>query len=136
MTASATGMTSRGSDNAAKWALTQVRAVRDDPAGRLALLTRTYRGPVGRSPRHLPFRRAAISFMSWQLDRGVLEPLDASPPGSPWWRSVNERLLRDGCEAMARPGGRGGEPSSATIGFWMAFIVHPTARPWYRANDA
>ncbi len=35
------------------------------------------------------------------------DPLDASPPGSVWWRAVNERLLRDGCEAVALVGGPG-----------------------------
>jgi hypothetical protein len=45
------------------WAETQVAAARDDPAARLALLARTYHGPTGRAPRHLPFRRAALSFM-------------------------------------------------------------------------
>ena len=123
-------------DTAADWALEQVSAVRDDPAARLALLTRTYHGPTGRAPRHLPFRRAAMSFMRWQADRGVLDPLDATPPGSLWWREVNERLLRDGCEAMVRSGGLLGEPSSPTIGLWMGFIARPTARSWYRAHNA
>ena len=123
-------------DTAADWALEQVSAVRDDPAARLALLTRTYHGPTGRAPRHLPFRRAAMSFMRWQADRGVLDPLDATPPGSLWWREVNERLLRDGCEAMVRSGGLLGEPSSPTIGLWMGFIARPTARSWYREHNA
>jgi hypothetical protein len=82
-------------------AAAQVTAVRDDPAARLALMARVFRGPTGRAPRHLPFRRAALSFMRWQARRGVLEPLAASPPGSRWWRAVNERLLRDGCETVA-----------------------------------
>ena len=128
------GMSRR--DTAADWAIAQVIAVRDDPASRLALLERTYHGPVGRAPRQLPFRRAAISFLRWQADRGVLDPLDGSPPGSPWWRAVNERLLRDGCEAMARSGGLLGEPSSPTIWLWMSFIARPTARSWYRAHNA
>src|ERR1700680_1404453 len=93
------------------WAAAQVAGVRDDPAGRMALLSRTYHGPFGRAPRHLPFRRAAMSFMRWQADRGVLDPLSAAPPGRLWWRAVNERLLRDGCEAVARWGGLLGEPS-------------------------
>jgi hypothetical protein len=38
----------------------------------------------------------------------VLNPLDASPPGSVWWRTVNERLLRDGCETIALLGGLAG----------------------------
>jgi hypothetical protein len=76
----------------------QAAAARDDPSGRIRLITQTYRAPTGRAPRHLPFRRAALSFMRWQTQRGVLNPLDGSPPGSPWWRQLNERLLQDGCE--------------------------------------
>jgi hypothetical protein len=121
---------------AAAWAGAQVAAVRDDPAARLSLIARTYRGPAGDAPRHLPFRRAALSFMRWQAHRGVLNPLDASPPGSMWWRAVNERLLRDGCEALALVGGLAGEPSSNTVRLWLAFIATPTARNWYRAHNA
>ena len=67
-------------------AAAQVAAVRDDPRARLALMARVFHGPTGRAPRHLPFRRAALSFMRWQARRGVLNSLDASPPGSVWWR--------------------------------------------------
>lgn len=122
--------------SAAAWALGQVRSVRDDPQARLALAARTYLGPVGRAPRHMPFRRAALSFMRWQLGRGVLAPLDAMPPGSPWWRAVNERLLRDGCEAVARSGGMGGTASSQTVEMWLTFVADPSARTWYRAHNA
>jgi hypothetical protein len=118
------------------WADTQVAAVRNDPDGRLALLARTYHGPTGRAPRHLPFRRAALSFMRWQAHRGLLNPLDASPPGSVWWRAVNERLLRDGCESVALSGGMAGEPSSQAVRLWLEFIEVPTARNWYRAHNA
>ncbi len=114
----------------------QVAAVRDDPAARLALLARTYRGPTGHAPRHLPFRRAALSFMRWQAQRGVLDPLAASPPGSVWWRAVNERLLRDGCEAVALAGGLAGEPSSRPVRLWLEFVAEPTGRNWYRAHNA
>jgi hypothetical protein len=123
-------------ETAAEWARARVTAVRDDPAARVALVTRTYRGPGGRAPRHLPFRRAAMSFMRWQTERGVLAPLDASPPGSAWWRAMNERLLLDGCEAMARSAGLHGERSSPTIELWMSFIANPTADSWYRAHNA
>jgi hypothetical protein len=122
--------------SAADWALRQVEAVREDPAQRLALLERTYHGPTGRAPHHLPFRRAAMAFMRWQLARGVLAPPLAAPAGSPWWRAANERLLRDGCEAVARAGGRGGTPSSPAIPLWMAFVADPRRRTWYRAHNA
>ena len=114
----------------------QVAAAADDPAARLALLERTYHGPTSRAPRHLPFRRAALSFMRWQADRGVLNPLDGSPPGSVWWRAVNERLLRDGCESVALAGGIVGEASSPAVWLWLEFIARPTARNWYRAHNA
>src|SRR5436190_28702 len=87
----------------------RVAAVRDDPAARFAVMAQLFQGPTGQAPRHVPFRRAALSFMRWQTERGVLNPLDASPPGSVWWRAMNERLLRDGCEAVGLPGGLAGE---------------------------
>ncbi len=111
-------------------------AVRDDPGRRLALASATYRGPTGNAPRHLPFRRAAISFMRWEAERGVLNALDDEPAGSRWWRAMNERLLRDGCEAVERAGGRGGPASAPTIELWDAFVERPTARTWYRAHNA
>ena len=122
--------------DALAWAEAQVAAARDDPAARLALLDRTYHGPTGRAPRHLPFRRAALSFMRWQAQRGLLNPLDASPPGSLWWRAMNERLLRDGCEAVALVGGLGGEPSSQAVRLWLEFIATPDTAHWYRAHNA
>ncbi|MFS8096851.1 hypothetical protein LFM09_06880 [Lentzea alba] len=120
---------------AAAWAEQQVTRVRDDPAGRLALMERCYYGPFGHAPRHLPFRRAAISFMRWQLRRGVLQPAFSDRPGSPWWRAVNERILRDGCEAVALSGGLSGPPSSSTAAHWLAFAQRPTAQAWYRAHN-
>lgn len=120
---------------AADWADQQVGTVRDDPAGRLALMQRCYYGPYGQAPRHLPFRRAATSFMRWQLRRGVLQPSSGGRPGSPWWRAVNERILRDGCEAVALSGDLPGRASSPTVDHWMSFADYPAARSWYRAHN-
>jgi hypothetical protein len=114
----------------------QVAAARDDPAARLALMARLFRGPTGSAPRHLPFRRAALSFMRWQVKRGVLNRLDGSSPGSVWWRAMNDRLLRDGTEAVALLGGLDGEPSSQAVRLWLEFSDRPTGRNWYRAHNA
>ncbi len=122
--------------DALAWGEAQVAVARDDPAARLALLARTYHGPTGRAPRHLPFRRAALSFMRWQVQRGLLNPLDATPSGSVWWRAVNERLLRDGCEALALVAGFRGDPSSQAVRLWLEFIASPTPSCWYRAHNA
>jgi hypothetical protein len=45
-------------------------------------------------------------------------------------------LLLDGCEAMARSGGRPGEPPGPVIDLWMSFIATPTPATWYRAHNA
>ena len=122
--------------SAADHASSLVEAVRDDAHGRLELCTRIYDDPTDRFSRHRRFRRAALSFMRWQLGRGVLASLDADVPGSRWWRAINERLLQDGCEMAARRAGRNGSPSSPTIELWMAFALEPSARSWYRAHNA
>jgi len=114
----------------------QVAAARDDPAARLALMARLFRGPTGSAPRHLPFRRAALSFMRWQVKRGLLNRLDGTSPGSVWWRAMNDRLLRDGTEAVALLGGLDGEPSSQAVRLWLEFSDRPTGRNWYRAHNA
>jgi hypothetical protein len=113
-----------------------VEQARDDPKRRVALCTSIYSPSQGRSSRQLPYRRAALSFMRWQLHRGLLEPLDAPVPGSAWWRAVNERLLRDGCEAIARSRGLDGAPSSPTVRYWSDFVSQPSASRWYRAHNA
>ena len=117
--------------SACELAEARVAAVRDDPAARLELMTRLFDGPTGHAPRHLPFRRAALSFMRWQANRGVLDPV-----GSPWWRAMNERLLLDGCEAVALLGHAPGEPSSQAVELWLEFGAKPTGRTWYRAHNA
>ena len=122
--------------DALAWANAQVAAARDDPAVRLALMERLFHGPTGRAPRHLPFRRAALSFMRWQAQRGLLNPLDASPSGSVWWRAMNGRLLRDGCESIALLGGLRGDPSSHAVRLWLQFARTPTPSSWYRAHNA
>jgi hypothetical protein len=114
----------------------RVAAVRDDPASRVALMARLFHGPTGRAPRHVPFRLAALSFMRWQAQRGVLNPIDASPPGSVWWRAMNERLLRDGCEAIGLLGGLPGNPSSHAVRLWLQFSARPTGQNWYQAHNA
>jgi hypothetical protein len=123
-------------ETAAERAAAQVEPVRDRPGERFSLCARTYDDPPNASAPHLRFRRAALSFMRWQVERGVLAPLDAEIPGSRWWRAVNERLLRDGCEMVARSSGLGGEPSSRGIALWMDFAARPTGASWYRAHNA
>ncbi len=112
-----------------------VARVRDDPQARLALLCRLYTVPPAVDRGYLPYRRAASAFMGWQLQRGLLNPESAPLPGSPWWRAVNEALLRDTCEASALAFGRPGDPRTPGAAATLDFIEAPTARTWYRAHN-
>jgi hypothetical protein len=112
-----------------------VSRVGDDPKARLALLCRLYRVPPDVDRGYLPYRRAASSFMRWQLRRGLLNPESDTAPGSPWWRAVNESLLRDTCEASALAFGRPGDPRTPGVAATLDFIREPTARTWYRAHN-
>jgi hypothetical protein len=113
----------------------QVAEVRDRPQGRLELLRSSYAPLPGAPPEHLRYRRAALAFMRWQVGRGLLNPLDHERPGSPWWRAVNERLLRDTCEARLRLLGHPGPPASPGVEPSVAFARRPSARSWYRAHN-
>jgi hypothetical protein len=112
-----------------------VSRVRDDPRARLALLCRLYQVPAEVDRGYLPYRRAASAFMGWQLRRGLLDPESAPSPGSPWWRALNESLLRDTCEASALAFGRAGDPRTPGVAATLDFIREPTARAWYRAHN-
>ncbi len=74
--------------------------------------------------------------MSWQVRRGLLNPLDHDRPGSPWWRAVNERLLRDTCEAHSLALGHAGPPSSHGVELSVRFALQPSTRSWYQGHNA
>jgi hypothetical protein len=121
--------------SAAAYADERVSRVRDLPDARLELLLELYRIPPEVDRGYLPYRRAASAFMRWQLRRGLLKPAAAPTPGSPWWRTLNEALLRDVCEASALAFGRPGRPRTAGVAATLELIERPTARTWYRAHN-
>ncbi|WP_351231654.1 hypothetical protein [Streptomyces sp. NPDC002133] len=107
--------------------------MRDDAAGRYALAREFYQLAMG--PRH-QYGTAELSFMRWSLARGVLAPETADPPGSPWWRAVNERLLRDKAEARLLATEATGTASARSVELWADFIRTPDPGRWYRAHNA
>jgi hypothetical protein len=120
---------------AAKIAADQVLDVRDSPHDRLELLQSSYAPPPGTKPVHLRYKRAALAFMSWQLERGLLNPPDDPHPGSPWWRAMNERLLRDTFESRLRVLGHPGPSSTPSVESSVRFASQPTPLGWYMAHN-
>jgi hypothetical protein len=121
---------------------TRARTVADDKVGavansasaRLALAEDFYRGE------HAHFGRAELSFLRWEIDRGVLDPVN----GSPWWRAVNNSLLRDKTEAATLVHSSSGTSSHAALPhgasspstrLWLEFLFDPTPTRWYRAHN-
>jgi len=122
-------------ETAAAYADEQVARVSGDPQARVAFLRALYQVPSEVDRGCLPFRRAASAFMEWQRRRGLLNPAQGPSPGSPWWRAVNDTLLRDTCEASALAFGRPGRPRTPSVTATLEFIRTPTARSWYRAHN-
>jgi hypothetical protein len=106
----------------------RVRSVRDSPADRYRLAAAFYR--VAADGRRA-FGRAELSFLRWEIIRGVMHPSS----GSPWWRAVNERLLRDKVEADLLFHGARGSPSARSVELWVEFLRAPSAASWYRAHN-
>ena len=120
---------------AAAIAAQRVAAVRDRPRSRLDLLESSYAPRPGTAPVHIKYRRAALAFMGWQLRRGLLNPSNDERPGSPWWMAVNERLLRDTCEARLRLLGHPGPASSPSVEASVNFARRPSPQAWYVAHN-
>jgi hypothetical protein len=116
-------------------AAAMVAAVRDDPARRLELAARFYDRRIGRASIRA-YRRAEMAFMHWQVRRGVLAAPSADRPGSPWWRAVNEDLLRDAWQAELLVSDKPGPVSRPSVACWVRFLRQPSAEAWYRAHNA
>ena len=112
-----------------------VAEVRDDPLRRLELAARLYDRRPGRAGIR-PYRRAEVAFMRWQISRGVLASPTASRPGSPWWRAVNEDLIRDTWEADLLDRGLPGPPTRPSVTQWLGFLRRPSVHNWWRAHNS
>ena len=115
----------------------RVAAVRDDPEGRYRLRESFYQKYGFSSDGGAGFGASELAFLRWEIERGVLNPLDhASRPGSRWWRDVNEDFLLASERAVDVTDGLGssadeGEP----VRLWLQYMGKPSRQSWYRAHN-
>lgn len=115
----------------------RVARVRDDPEGRYQLRVEFYRKYGFARDGGAGYGTSELGFLRWEIERGVLNPLDHHPqPGSPWWRNVNEAFLY-GSELAAAIHEGVVAPAGATepVQFWLDYIRQPSRQSWYRAHN-
>jgi hypothetical protein len=116
-------------------AAARIEAVQDSPEARYRLAEAFYHGK-GAPRERGPYGRGELSFLRWQIERGVLDPPTANGGGSPWWRAVSDTLLRHKIEADLLFDAPSGGTSSRSVELWLEFMGAPSAATWYRAHNA
>ncbi len=118
-------------DEAARAADERLACAQESTDEHYRLAVASYQSLEGEAAR---YGRAELSFLRWEIQRGVLASPFSARPGSPWWRAINDRLLRDKLEAALL--GACGEPSRPSVAAWQRFLHQPSPVSWYRAHNA
>jgi hypothetical protein len=112
-----------------------IQKILDHPEGRFQLQEKFYE-KYGFGEEY-GYGNSAISFLRWEISRGVLNPLKGSNPGSPWWRKVNADFLRTNIIGeLVFEANLSGVTFSQAVQFWLAYLRFPTARSWYKAHNS
>ncbi|PHL00362.1 hypothetical protein CGL56_04830 [Neolewinella marina] len=110
--------------------------LRESPALRYASRQRFYARYGHRRGGGGGLGNSELAFMRWQ-ERAVLRPLQAKPPGSAWWNSVNLGYIYH-CELAVRARERAVDPRllPAAAQLWVEYLEHPREVSWYRAHNS
>ncbi|HEY2749535.1 MAG TPA: hypothetical protein VGL86_33175 [Polyangia bacterium] len=119
-------------------AFATVSRVLDDPEGRYDLRVRFYENYGDELAGDAGFGNSELAFMRWEIDRGVLNPLqpqNGARPGSDWWRGVNASLLYDAelAALIAESGQDYAAPADTQR--WLDYIDRKTEESWYLAHN-
>lgn len=120
---------------AAQMAAARVQAVEASTESRYRLAADFYERGHAATERG-SYGLAELNFLHWEIERGVLDVPTGDGGGSPWWRAVNDELLRDKVEADLVAGSSTAAASSANVELWLQFIHAPSPAAWYRAHNS
>ena len=83
------------------------------------------------------YGRSEMDFYDYEYHRGVLNPLDATPPGVNWWRNVNLKFIyfSELAGAMFEAGVTSPDAPNPTQK-WLDFLSAPSPKTWYRAHNS
>ncbi len=119
----------------------QCDALAEFPEKRLAIRERFYRQYPCKSKAKdatvTDFAQFEQQFFSLQAERGVFNALDATVPGSPWWRGVNLKLIYFAELALAILS-QADEFSNLPVAVkkWLKYLKKPNAKNWFRAFNS
>lgn len=117
----------------------KVDKVKNDPEGRYKMREVFYE-KYGRGEfTEFGFGNSELAFLKWEK-RGLLNPPDSVPAGSPWWRAVNLEFIYwselagmifnsdlNDSDTLELP---------APVEFWLGFLNKPVSRSWYKAHNS
>lgn len=114
----------------------RVARAEDDPETRYRLRQEFYRtygfGSLGTAG----YGSSELAFMRWEIERGLLNPLDhPEQPGSPYWRKANAALCYYAeLGALAYEAGVPRMAVGREARAWLDYLADPSPCTWYRAH--
>ncbi|MDX2285184.1 MAG: hypothetical protein NW241_13550 [Bacteroidia bacterium] len=114
-----------------------VAAVANDPEGRYQMRSRFYeRFGDAFTEEGRGLGASELAFLRWEIQRGVLNPLEHAQPGSPWWRAVNlDFILHAELAGAARETGNEHQIASIQGRYWLRYFQAPSKSTWYAAHN-
>ncbi len=116
-----------------------VEGVSDSPEGRYDLRLAFYK-KYGHAidPEKDGLGNSELAFMRWEIDRGVLNPLNGAKPGSLWWRKVNSHFLYVSqlAQLIYEEGLTFNDALDHPVIHWINYIKTPNEVTWYKAHNS
>ena len=115
-----------------------VEGVSDHPEGRYHLREQFYAKYGDGHFSKEGLGNSELAFLRWEIERGVLNPLDDSTQvGSAWWRNVNSSFIYHSTLAdLIHQSGQTFPSLPSTVQLWLDYIHAPSETTWYRAHNA